>query len=250
MVVFPPPAMLPTPTPTAARALPPTRHALITVSIVDGNAAYRTALAQALARFPGVVIFDKCDSAASASRALSERPPRVLFVSDDLPDAPGWDFLETVRSGRTATQIIAISEREAVLDVQTAFRSGAVGYLLRSTPTTMIHQAIHEVVSGGAPLAPSVARALVSSYCAPRVDSGPLAELTSRESEVLDLLSRGMRYRQIAAKMQLSTETVHSHAKKVYRKLGVGSKTEAAMIWLRTVTDGGATANSLSLAVA
>jgi NarL family two-component system response regulator LiaR len=216
-----------------------TRHALITVSIVDGNPAYRNALAQALARFPGVVIFDKCASAREALQALADRPPRVLFASDSLPDVENWDFLDSVRGLRLSTQTIAISDSESVSDVQVAFRAGAMGYLLRSTPLQAVHQALHDVTTGGAPLAPSVARALVSSFSAPPSETGLLADLTTRESEVLDMLSRGLRYRQIASMMSLSPDTVHSHAKKVYRKLGVRSKTEAAMIWMRSLGEAG-----------
>ena len=236
-----------TPGPRPATAI--TRHVLITVSIVDGNASYRTALAQSLARFPGVVLFDKCESARAATQSLSERPPRVVFVGDALPDAPDWQFLDSVRSLRLSTQIIAVSNTEAVANVQFAFRAGAMGYLLRSTPMPQVHQAIHDVTTGGAPLAPSVARALVSSFSAPPSESGLLADLTTRESEVLDMLSRGLRYRQIAAMMQLSPDTVHSHAKKVYRKLGVTSKTEAAMIWMRSLGESGGPPKLLSLAL-
>lgn len=235
----PTPTMLPTSSPTSRPAVPLTRHALITVSIVDGNTTYRNALAQALVRFPGVVVFDKCETAKAAAQALSDRPPRVLFITDTLVDAPGWQFLESLRRSRSSTQIIAVSDSESVSDVQVAFRAGAMGYLLRSTSMTQVHQAIHEVTTGGSPLAPSVARALVSSFSAPPEETGLLADLTARESEVLDMLSRGLRYRQIASIMSLSPDTVHSHAKNVYRKLDVRSKTEAAMIWMRSLGEAG-----------
>lgn len=215
------------------------RHPLITVSIVDSHAGFRALLAQSLSRFPGVVIFDKCATAAEAVQALGDRPPRVIFASDSLSDAPDWTFIEGLRGAKTSAQIIAISDRDGVADVQSALRAGAMGYLLRSTPMTLVQQALHDVTTGGAPLTPSVARALVASFSAPPVESGLLSELTSRESEVLDMLSRGMRYRQIAESMRLSPDTVHSHAKNVYRKLKVTSKTEAAMIWLRSLSEMG-----------
>lgn len=230
---------------TSRTGAPATRHALITVSIADGNSAFRDSLSQALARFPGVVIFDKCPNARTAAQALSDRPPRVLFASNALPDTPQWQLIETVRNLRLATQVIAVSDSDAVPDVQAAFRAGAMGYLLRSTPVSLIHQALYEVTGGGAPLAPSVARALVSSFSAPAAPTGLLADLSSREAEVLDLLSRGLRYRQIASSMKLSPDTVHSHAKNVYRKLNVRSKTEAAMIWLRNLSDGAGASRGL-----
>lgn len=225
----------------------PTRHALITVSIVDANPAFRSALAQALSRFPGVVVFDKCATAGDALRALAARPPRVLFVGDNLADAPEWTLVENLRAQRITSQAIALSDSESVSEVQAAFRAGTMGYMLRKSPVASFHQALHDVTTGGAPLSPTVARALVSSFSAPPNETGLLAALTSRESEVLDMLSRGLRYRQIATMMQLSPDTVHSHAKKVYRKLGVRSKTEAAMIWMRSLGEAGGPPKLLSL---
>lgn len=225
----------------------PTRLPVITVSIVDGNPAFRNGLAQALARFPGVVVFDKCADARSAAEALEHRPPRVVIVGQSLPDAPDWQFVESLRGRRPSLQIVAVSDRETLADVQAALRAGAIGYILRSTPGAEFQRLLHEVMAGGAPLSPSVARALVSSFSAPRSDGGLLADLTDRESEVLDHLSRGLRYRQIAEVMRLSTDTVHSHAKNVYRKLGVGSKTEAAMIWMRSLSEVGGPPKLLSV---
>src|SRR5690349_173978 len=69
---------------------PPNRYSLTTVSIVDGNEAFRSALVKLLVRCPGVVIFDQCADAATARVAVMQRPPRVLLVGDDLADAPGW----------------------------------------------------------------------------------------------------------------------------------------------------------------
>lgn len=240
--------LTPTSSFTLARPAPAfTRHALITVSIVHENANYRAALGQALARFPGVVVFDKCSTAKDAVQALEQRPPRVLFAGHNLPDAPNWDFVESLPRLRLSTQVIAVSSSEAVADVHTALRAGAMGYLLQNTPLPLVHQALHDITTGGAPLAPSVARALVASFSAPAGESGLLADLTNRESEVLDMLSRGLRYRQIATMLQLSPDTVHSHAKKVYRKLGVRSKTEAAMIWMRSLADSDGPPKLLSL---
>ncbi len=215
-----------------------TRHALITVSIVDGNQAYCHNLGQGLARCPGVVIFDKCHDLKSAETCLAERPPRVLLAGDALPGTQGWSWIEGLRRSRTIpTQIIAISDSEAVNDMQSAFRAGAVGYLLRNNPLTTVHQALHEVTSGGAPLSPRAARALVASYTTPAAPTGLLSALTDRESEVLNFLSRGLRYEQIAEQMQLSINTVHTHTKNVYKKLNVRSKTEAAMLWLRSMDE-------------
>jgi DNA-binding NarL/FixJ family response regulator len=215
-----------------------TRHALITVSIYDANQPFCHALSQGLARCPGIVLFDKCHDLKSATEAFLQRPPRVLLAGDSMPGTQGWQWIEGLQRSRTIqTHIIALSDSEAVASMQGAFRSGAVGYLLRTNPLPVVHQALHDVTSGGAPLAPKAARALVASYTTPAAPSGLLASLTDREGEVLNLLSRGLRYEQIAEQMRLSTNTVHTHTKNVYKKLNVRSKTEAAMIWLRSLDE-------------
>ena len=96
--------------------------------------------------------------------------------------------------------------------------------------------ALEAAREGGKPLLDSrveIARALVQSMAEPEPVSGPLASLSRREREVLELLSVGARYQEIAHRLELSRDTVHSHAKRIYRKLMVRSKTEASLLFKR-----------------
>jgi DNA-binding NarL/FixJ family response regulator len=107
-----------------------------------------------------------------------------------------------------------------------ALRAGASGYLLKKHISTKLFDAIQEVLDGGAPMSPSIARMVLSSMQQkPTVQN--LYQLTTRETEILATLSKGNSYKLIASDMQISIDTVRTHIKKIYEKLQVHSQTEA-----------------------
>lgn len=211
----------------------PSRIGIVTLTVVDRNDSYRQQLCQVLTRCPGVVVFDQCGTLEEARTVLKLRMPRVLLLGDDLADSPGWEALDAVRALSTRVLTIALSDQRAAGHIRSAFQRGAAGYLLRQTAASLVQRALHEVTAGGAPMSPEVSRALVQSFAEPEPVAGPLASLSRREREVLELLSVGARYHEIASRLELSRDTVHSHAKKIYRKLMVRSKTEASLLFKR-----------------
>ncbi len=216
--------------PFASKPYPAPRLGLITVSVALGDAGLRDRICGLLGRCPGVVVFDACADVAELTAALAKRQPRVLLAGDDLPGAPGWNWLGGF-SGEPSTLLgLAISAEKTVAHVESAFAAGAVGYLLTSSLDQLLQQALHDVVTGGSPMTPEVARDLVTALATPARPTGLLALLTKRERQILELLSLGTRYNEIATQLGLSRDTVHSHTKKIYRKLMVRSKTEAALI--------------------
>jgi DNA-binding NarL/FixJ family response regulator len=107
-----------------------------------------------------------------------------------------------------------------------ALRAGASGYLLKKHISTKLFDAIQEVLDGGAPMSPSIARmVLASMQQKPVVEN--IYQLTARETEILATLSKGNSYKLIASDMQISIDTVRTHIKKIYEKLQVHSQTEA-----------------------
>lgn len=203
---------------------------LITVTLVEADEVFRNRLSNHLARCPEIVIFDVCSDLATAEVCVSQRRPRVVLVGDGVGGAEGWQCIGRLRDPRSQTLSIALSNSDNLEHVRGAFRAGALGYLLRQSALPMIQQAIVEVIKGGSPMTPQVARVLVSAHAAPSRPSGLLRTLTRREQEVLQLLSLGQRYADIAERLSLSRNTVHSHAKKIYSKLLVKSKTEAGLV--------------------
>ena len=107
-----------------------------------------------------------------------------------------------------------------------AICSGASGYLLKKHISTKLFTSIQEVLDGGAPMSPSIARMVLQSMQRKNMTVNPY-QLTARESEILSSLSRGNSYKLIAAEFSISIDTVRTHIKKIYEKLQVHSQTEA-----------------------
>jgi DNA-binding NarL/FixJ family response regulator len=128
--------------------------------------------------------------------------------------------------------IILASDDDAALLFR-GLEFGVQGYLLRSTPPAQILDAIREVIEGGAPMSPSIARQVIQRFRAPPVWLAQLAQLTARERETLDHLSLGCSCKSIADRLGVSLDTVRTHLRSIYQKLGVHSCTEALASYLR-----------------
>lgn len=108
-----------------------------------------------------------------------------------------------------------------------ALKSGAKGYITKTTQPSKILDAIVEVYHGGSPMSSNIARKVVASFHKQQQETAEMKKLTEREKEILHLLSEGLRYKEIADKLFLSTETVRTHIRNIYEKLQVNSRTEA-----------------------
>lgn len=164
--------------------------------------------------------------------------PNVLQVEDDirvfLPDIilmdidmPGMTGIEAVRKIRRihAVPIIMLTVFDDNKHVFEAIRAGATGYLLKKDISKRLFTAIEEVMDGGAPMSPSIARMVVASMH--QTSKENVYQLTPREQEILSLLSKGESYKRIADQLAISIDTVRTHIKKIYEKLHVHSQTEA-----------------------
>jgi DNA-binding NarL/FixJ family response regulator len=107
-----------------------------------------------------------------------------------------------------------------------ALKAGATGYLLKNDDHVKIIDAIRELHAGGSPMTPQIARRVLESFKRPAVNDA-LHLLTKRETEMLGLLAKGLRYKEIADKLFISTETVRKHINNIYQKLHVQSRIEA-----------------------
>jgi DNA-binding NarL/FixJ family response regulator len=124
------------------------------------------------------------------------------------------------------TQFIMSTVYEDDENIYESLKAGATGYLLKKTVPSRILEAITEVYQGGSPMSTQIARRVIASF--QKEDGIEASELlTSREKEILKNLSEGLRYKEIAAKLKISIETVRTHARRIYEKLHVQSRTEA-----------------------
>lgn len=150
----------------------------------------------------------------------------VFMVDVNLPGISGIEYISKVKPQRPKTQFIVCTVYEDEQKIFDALSAGATGYLLKSTSPAKLLESIADVCNGGSPMSLSVARQVVAYFSQPKF-SKEADVLTKREREVLELLSQGLLYKEIAEKLSLSKGTVHIHIHNIYEKLQVDNRTEA-----------------------
>jgi DNA-binding NarL/FixJ family response regulator len=131
------------------------------------------------------------------------------------------------------TQAIMLTVYEDTENIFNALAAGATGYMLKRTPRAELLEAIRDVLKGGSPMTTHIARKVVQSFQRPVAANQPTEDLSPREREVLDCLAQGFLYKEIAEKLGISYETVHTYIRRIYEKLQVRTRTEAVAKFLR-----------------
>lgn len=167
-------------------------------------------------------------SAEEAFPAITELAVEVVVCDIGLPGTNGIELLRKLRPFMLNVQFMVFTVHDDDLRVFEALKAGANGYMLKNSSPIALLEAVRELMQGGAPMSASVARRLVD-HLRPvkgRTTNEHLA-LTIREQKVLDMLSQGMLYKEIAQLEGLSISTVKAHIHSIYKKLHVGSREEA-----------------------
>ncbi|TMI94278.1 MAG: response regulator transcription factor [Bacteroidetes bacterium] len=166
---------------------------------------------------------------STAELAISELPgicPDVVLMDINLPGISGIEAVKKLKAQCINTLFIMSTVYEDDENIFESLKAGASGYLLKKTAPSKILEAITEVYNGGSPMSSQIARKVIASF--QHKDSIDEVEvLTPKEKEVLKELAKGLRYKEIANSLGVSIETIRSHARKIYEKLQVQSRTEA-----------------------
>jgi DNA-binding NarL/FixJ family response regulator len=202
----------------------------ITVAIVEDNAPVRESLAIILNGSPGFQCLCACASAEEALRRIPSDPPEVVLMDINLPRLSGIDCVRQLKEKLPQTQIVMLTIEEDGRRVFQSLQAGASGYLLKNMPPTKILEAIEEVRRGGSPMSSQIARLLVQSFHQRGPARHDQADLTGREEEILQLIAKGYRTKEVAEALGISAQTVESHLRNVYDKLHVRSRA-AAVAW-------------------
>lgn len=157
---------------------------------------------------------------------LASLKPDVVIMDIDMPIMTGIEAVTRVRKVNADIPIIMLTVFDDNQHVFDAICAGATGYLLKKHISTKLFTAIDEVMTGGAPMSPSIARMVLGSVQQKSATENPY-QLTPKEREVLASLSKGNSYKLIAAELSISIDTVRSHIRKIYEKLRVNSQTQA-----------------------
>lgn len=168
-----------------------------------------------------------------ALSALARFTPDVALVDLMLPDGDGVELIAAMSRLRQALPIVVLTSESEEDRILAAIRAGASGYLFKADLGARVVPVIEEAMRGGAPLSRPVARLLLQACRGTRRDRATLPDLTRRENTVLGMLAEGKSYAEVGLRLGVSENTVRSHVRSIYEKLGVKSKTEAVIAALR-----------------
>jgi DNA-binding NarL/FixJ family response regulator len=174
-----------------------------------------------------MVLAGSYESAEKALLALPDNPTDIVISDINLPGMRGTNLILQLKIKMPQTQFMVCSIHDDDDTVFEAMKYGASGYILKNPVTgDDIIRAIYDLYNGGSPMSPFIARKVISSFQKP-AESNENSMLSVREKEVLELLAKGLIYKEIADKLGVSHETVKKHLKNIYQKLHVQNKIEA-----------------------
>ena len=205
----------------------------ITVSIVEDNEQLRGTLARVLSRAEGFGGVSQYANAEAALAALPKERPNVILMDINLPGMNGVECVRRLKALLPETQVVMLTAYEDTENIFNSLAAGASGYLLKRTSSAELLAAIHDVQKGGSPMTTHIARKVVQSFQKAGASPKATENLSAREQEVLDCLSQGFLYKEIAEKLGISYETVHTYIRRIYEKLQVRTRTEAVAKFLR-----------------
>lgn len=197
------------------------------VIIYEDSHQLRESIAHLLSYSSEFELLGDYENAANVEQEVNELNPDIILMDIDMPGSfNGIEAVKRIRKLKVSTHIIMLTVFEDNKNVLDAICAGADGYILKKHLSYRLVEAMHDVLSGGAPMSPSIARMVIASLHQKGPDRNNY-DLTDREQEILKSLSNGNSYKMIAADFFISIDTVRTHIKNIYQKMQVHSQLEA-----------------------
>jgi DNA-binding NarL/FixJ family response regulator len=200
---------------------------VIRVLLADDHGLVRDGLTRLLGSVSDIEVVAAASNGEQAIALAEEHRPDVILMDLRMPDIDGSEATRRLLQNDPATQVVILtsfSERDEIL---TALDAGAIGYLLKDAEPDELIRGIRAAAQGESPLAPKAARELLGSR-----GPAPASQLSDREREVLQLVTRGLSNKLIARELGISEKTVKAHLTTVFQRIGVTDRVQAAM-WAR-----------------
>jgi DNA-binding NarL/FixJ family response regulator len=223
--------------PAASPSNAATQPSCIRVSIIEDNPDMRQGLRRLFSESPGYACVSDHESAESALESLPAARPDVVLMDINLPGLDGIECVRRLKLKLPETVFIMLTVYENTERIFQAVQAGASGYLLKRTDASDLLRAVQEARSGGAPMTNFIARKVLDAFRTqlPRpAQPSEADELSAREREVLEKLAKGFLVKEIADQLGVSFSTVRTYTLRIYEKLHVRSRSQAAAHYFRT----------------
>ena len=205
---------------------------VIRISLVEDDERLRSSMVVLLEGTHGFRCISAYEDGETALKDIPLKKPDIVLMDINLPGISGIECVRKLKVNLPSIHFLMLTVYEDNNKIFHALQAGASGYLLKMTPPDELLKAIREVNNGGAPMSAQIARKVVQSFHAPSGGENDI-QLSMREEEILQSLASGSTYKEIAVELDISTDTVHNHLKKIYSKLHVRSRTEAVVKYLK-----------------
>ena len=206
----------------------------IQVAIVEDDEEIRANLSHRIGESSSLRLLRSYPDAESALAELPKLHPDVVLMDINLPGIDGVECVRQLKPKLPKAQFVMLTVYEDANRLFKSLMAGASGYLLKRTPPAKLLAAIREAHDGGSPMTPQIARRVVQHFQELPEPSSELQKLTPRETEVLNQLAKGFRYKEIVDNLGISSGTLHSYIRSIYEKLHVHTKSEAVSKALRS----------------
>jgi DNA-binding NarL/FixJ family response regulator len=202
------------------------------IALVEDQPKARDNWCRLINSFPDLSCICACKSGEEALRVIPEVPPDVILMDIFLPRMSGIECTAQLKAILPQTQIIILTAMDDEELIFMALQAGADGYLLKRTKPADLRAALLEVLDGGAPMSSEIARRVITSFRSKSKTRDKSLHLSTREEQILLLLTKGCSNKMIADRLELSVVTICHHLKHVFEKMHVSSRTEAAIRYL------------------
>jgi DNA-binding NarL/FixJ family response regulator len=208
------------------------------IALVEDQPKVRDNWCRLINSFPDLSCICACKSAEEALRVIPEVPPDVVLMDIFLPRMSGIECTARLKALLPRTQIVILTAMDDEELILMALEAGADGYLLKRTKPEDLRTALLDVLTGGAPMTSEIARRVIASFRGKTPNRDTSLRLSTREEQILLLLTKGHSNKAIADKLELSVDTICHHLKHIFEKLHVSSRTEAAIRYLNLQNPG------------
>ncbi|HQK99087.1 MAG TPA: response regulator transcription factor [Bacteroidia bacterium] len=200
----------------------------IKLIIVEDDTEIRNATQLILQTEPTFEITGVYENGKQFIEDFKNKKADVVLMDIQMPEMNGIEVVRIAKAQRPEVQFLMCTIFENYESIYESLLAGATGYMLKNTPANKLFDAIKDIHAGGSPMSTQIARMVINHIAHPKSKGiKSMAELSARENEVLQLLSEGLLYKEIAERLFISQGTVRQHIHKIYDKLQVQNRTEA-----------------------